>query len=113
MVLLRYIATPLQGRRAMAKLSHGPASHAVKASQGPPSSPLQFYCTNYSRHHGKHSVVGEELGEELQLPHGVATSSMCAGNVARRTRGTGYITNCRPTLYYTSQLDHQDNPDIM
>lgn len=50
----------------MAKLSHGPASHAVKASQGPPSSPLHFYCTNYSRHHGRHSVVQEEQGERLQ-----------------------------------------------
>lgn len=37
----------------------------------------------------------------------------CAGNVARRTRGTGYIANQRPTLYYTSQMDHHDNPDMM
>lgn len=49
----------------MAKLSHGPASHAVKASQGPPSSPLHFYCTTYSRHHGRPSVAQGELGEGL------------------------------------------------
>lgn len=61
----------------MAKLSHGPASHAVKASQGPPSSSLHFYCTNYSRHHGRHSEVQGELGERLQGPPGLVSSPMC------------------------------------
>ena len=38
---------------------------------------------------------------------------ICTGGVANRTRGTGYIANFRPTLYYTQQLDHKDNPNMM
>ena len=36
-----------------------------------------------------------------------------AGGESKRTRGTGYIANFRPALYYTPHLDHKDNPHML
>ena len=50
----------------MAKLSHGPACHAVKASGGPSSSPFHFYSTNYSRHFPSGQQNGvDDRGKQL------------------------------------------------
>ena len=53
---------PESSQGKMAKLSLGPASHAVKSSRGPSSAPLHFYSTSYSRYHGNCDSGVEEPG---------------------------------------------------
>ncbi|XP_064397724.1 stabilizer of axonemal microtubules 4-like [Halichondria panicea] len=74
----------------MSKLSHGPASWHVLGSNGAQSYPLAFYSTTYSINHGHANSTGPPS--------------------TFRHKGTGYGSNFRPALSYSSQLDSLDNP---
>jgi len=72
----------------MGRLSNGPVTKHIQASNGADCNSKYFYATQYSTSHGRESF----------LPR-----------VGKHT-GTGYKSNFRPGLYYSRRLDEVDNP---
>jgi protein phosphatase 1 regulatory subunit 32 len=76
----------------MAKLAYGvPDKHILK-SQGSDIDLMKFYCTQNATTYG--------AKWEKFVPRSGGPS------------GSGYVSNIRPTITYTSQLDAIDNPTM-
>ena len=74
----------------MGKLPYGPATRHIKQSYGGDTDPLKNYCTQYGTKYGQHfSKFEPRMGRHC---------------------GTGYQSNFRPGVYYSSRLDQLDNP---
>jgi len=75
----------------MSKLAYGvPDKHILK-SHGPDTDILKFYCTQNS------STYGGTRWAKFEPRMGHAT-------------GTGYSSNLRPVITYSTRLDEVDNP---
>lgn len=75
----------------MGPLPHGRHNEHVNTSYGPDPNLMKFYCTQYSTTH-----QGSRLANFKPRPG--------------KHTGTGYLSNFRPGVYYSSRLDELDNP---
>lgn len=75
----------------VAKGPQGPPTRHILASDGPSSYHLNFYSTNYSVHYPKKTP---------------------SSATAFRHKGTGYLANFRPAIYYNQEVDKTQNPSI-
>ncbi|XP_076804107.1 stabilizer of axonemal microtubules 4-like [Clavelina lepadiformis] len=70
----------------MGKLRTGPCTYLIKCSNGADNNQLNFYSTSYSSFYGK---------EDFQP-------------TSPKPKGTGYLANSRPGLYYSRTIDNFD-----
>ncbi|XP_062510540.1 stabilizer of axonemal microtubules 4-like [Corticium candelabrum] len=70
------------------RLPYGPATAHILVSRGSEIGRLNFYSTNYSTSYGQNGF----------LPR------------TKKHHGTGYLTNFRPAVYYTRNVDEMDYP---
>ena len=76
---------------ALTKSAPGPPTRHLLGSQGSSIYPFNFYSTTYSVQHGRHPTYP---------------------NPKFHHKGTGYIANFRPTVYYNKQVDQTENPTV-
>uniref|UniRef100_A0A0B7AE96 Uncharacterized protein n=1 Tax=Arion vulgaris TaxID=1028688 RepID=A0A0B7AE96_9EUPU len=74
----------------MGKLPLGPQNTHIQKSHGADTNIMKFYITQNSTTYGAHF----DKFEPRQSCH----------------RGTGYLSNFRPNVYYNRRLDDVDNP---
>ena len=78
--------------QVMGKLPYGVPNRHVQASKGGDSDVMKFYCTQYGTTYGKKFANFQP-------------------RIGKHT-GTGYLSNFRPGVYYSSRLDDLDNPTM-
>lgn len=74
----------------MGKLPYGSRTSHVQSSHGGDSNIMKFYCTTNATTYGKN-------WQKFEPRPGMH-------------RGTGYLSNFRPGVYYNRRLDDVDNP---
>ena len=83
--------TTLTKMAAVTKRAQGPPTRHILASEGPSSYPLHFYSTTYSVQHSRNPTY--------------PSSSF-------RHKGTGYVANFRPSVFYNRDIDKTQTPSI-
>ncbi|CAH1799400.1 unnamed protein product [Owenia fusiformis] len=77
----------------MGPLPQGRYNEHINASHGPDPNLMKFYCTQYST-----KYQGNRLANFKPRPG--------------KHTGTGYLSNFRPGVYYSSRIDELDNPSM-
>ena len=87
-----FFFTKRQLTAKMSTLPMGPRSLHIQKSQGADTNIMKFYITQNSTTYGARF-------DKFQPQQG-------------RHRGTGYLSNFRPAVYYNRRLDDVDNPTM-
>uniref|UniRef100_A0A8C5WDT0 Stabilizer of axonemal microtubules 4 n=1 Tax=Leptobrachium leishanense TaxID=445787 RepID=A0A8C5WDT0_9ANUR len=80
----------------MVRVPFGGVSPQITNSTGGSCDPLNFYCTSYNTSYGSSKFVPGRLSYPGMLTH----------------QSTGYQSNMRPAVYYSTNLDRKDNPSL-